>query len=47
MGAIYRRILTRIERANYDVFTRVIRVPRPQRALIALVLWTRTILIGR
>ncbi|HEX4565427.1 MAG TPA: presqualene diphosphate synthase HpnD [Vicinamibacterales bacterium] len=47
MGAIYRGILTRIERADYDVFTRVIRVPRPQRALIAFGLWTRTALIGR
>jgi phytoene synthase len=47
MGAIYRGILTRIERADYDVFTRVIRVPRAQRALIAFGLWTRTVLIGR
>jgi phytoene synthase len=47
MGAIYRGILARIERADYDVFTRVIRVPRPQRALIAFGLWTRTVLIGR
>jgi phytoene synthase len=47
MGAIYQGILTRIERANYDVFTRVIRVPRSERALIALGLWTRTVLIGR
>jgi phytoene/squalene synthetase len=47
MAAIYRGILTRIERADYDVFTRVIRVPRPQRALIAFGLWTRTAIIGR
>ncbi len=42
MGAIYRAILARIERAGYDVFTRVIRVPRPQRALIAAAVWMRT-----
>jgi phytoene synthase len=42
MGAIYRRILVRIEQADYDVFTRVVRIPRPQRALIAAVTWTRT-----
>jgi phytoene synthase len=39
MGAIYYEILCRIERAGYDVFSRRIRVPRPQRALIALRLW--------
>ena len=42
MGAIYRRILVRIEQADYDVFTRVVRIPRPQRALIAAATWTRT-----
>ncbi len=42
MGAIYRRILVRIEQADYDVFTRVARIPRPQRALIAAATWTRT-----
>jgi phytoene synthase len=47
MGAIYRGILTRIERADYDVFTRVIRVPRPQRALIAAAVWIRTVSTGR
>jgi phytoene synthase len=36
MGAIYFEILRRIERRGYDVFTEVIRVPRPARALIAL-----------
>ena len=35
MGAIYRGILSRIEAADYDVFSHVIRVPRPRRALIA------------
>ena len=42
MGAIYRRILVRIEQADYDVFTRVARIPRPQRALIAATTWART-----
>jgi phytoene synthase len=41
MGAIYRAILGRIERADYDVFTRRIRVPRPERALIAAREWVK------
>ncbi len=44
MGAIYRGILTRIERSDYDVFSRVVRIPRPQRALIAVATWARTAL---
>ena len=36
MGAIYQEILRRIERNGYDVFSRVIRVPRYVRALVAL-----------
>ena len=44
MGAIYRGILTRIERADYDVFTRVVRIPRPERAVIAAFTWARTML---
>jgi phytoene synthase len=47
MGAIYRGILDRIEAADYDVFSRVIRVPRPRRALIAATVWLRTLAIGR
>jgi phytoene synthase len=47
MGAIYRGILTRIERAGYDVFSRVVRVPRPERALIAASVWGRTLITGR
>ena len=43
MGAIYLEILRRIERANYDVFSRRLRVPRPRRALIALRIWARRI----
>ena len=46
MGAIYRGILTRIERADYDVFTRVIRIPRPRRALIAALTWLRVLASG-
>jgi phytoene/squalene synthetase len=44
MGGIYFAILERIERAGYDVFTQRIRVPRPQRAVIALRIWLRTLL---
>ena len=44
MGAIYRGILTRIEAADYDVFTRVVTIPRPRRALIAAAIWARTTL---
>lgn len=47
MGAIYRGILTRIERAAFDVFSAVIRVPRPRRALIAAGVWARTVLTGK
>jgi 15-cis-phytoene synthase len=42
MGAIYRGILTRIERLDYDVFSRVVRIRRPRRALIAAATWART-----
>jgi phytoene synthase len=42
MGAIYRSILDRIEEADYDVFSRVVRIPRPRRALIAASIWVRT-----
>jgi phytoene synthase len=43
MGAIYQEILRRIERNGYDVFAQVIRVPRPYRAVLALVTWARTL----
>jgi len=43
MGAIYLGILRRIERARYDVFSRVIRVPRWRRALMALRLWVASL----
>ena len=45
MGAIYRGMLTRIERADYDVFAGVVRVPRPWRAWIAARTWA-TVLMG-
>ena len=41
MGAIYRSILEKIEASNYDVFSHVVRIPRPRRALIALKTWLR------
>jgi len=44
MGAIYRAILKRIERRDYDVFREVVRIPRPQRAAIAAAVWARTML---
>jgi phytoene synthase len=47
MGNIYRGILDRIERGGYDVFSSVIRVPRPERALIAATTWARTLVTGR
>ena len=47
MGNIYRGILDRIERGGYDVFSAVIRVPRPRRALIAATTWARTLVTGR
>jgi phytoene synthase len=43
MGAIYFEILRRIERSGYDVFSRRVRVPRPDRALIAFRLWVRAL----
>lgn len=40
MGAIYRRILERIEQANYDVFAQRIAVPRREQVALAMgVLW--------
>jgi phytoene synthase len=42
MGGIYFEILQRIERRGYDVFTERIRVPKLQRARIALQIWALT-----
>ena len=44
MGAIYRAILDAIECRRYDVFSEVVRIPRPRRALIALSTWGRVML---
>ena len=44
MAAIYRSILDRIEAADYDVFSRIVRIPRPTRALIAASTWLRTMI---
>ncbi|MBI4537696.1 MAG: presqualene diphosphate synthase HpnD [candidate division NC10 bacterium] len=41
MGAIYRRILERIEAGGYDVFTRRIRLSRSHRMALALGCWLR------
>ena len=46
MGAIYLAILRRIEARGYDVFSEVVRVPRPRRAVIAAIVWARS-LLGR
>jgi phytoene synthase len=43
MGAIYRALLDRIEARGYDVFSEVVRVPRPRRALIAATTWAKTL----
>ena len=41
MRAVYWELLQRIERADYDVFSGVIRVPRPAQAALALRTWWR------
>ncbi|HEX6976244.1 MAG TPA: hypothetical protein VF147_17675, partial [Vicinamibacterales bacterium] len=41
MSAIYRGILEKIEAREYDVFTEVVRIPRPRRAVIAATTWAR------
>jgi 15-cis-phytoene synthase len=42
MRAIYWRLLQRIEAERYDVFTRLIRVPKPTQAVIAIAVWARS-----
>ena len=44
MAAIYRHVLARIEQRDYDVFSQVVRIPRPRRAVIAAATWVRTML---
>lgn len=46
MAAIYKAILRRIERSRYDVFSGVVRIPRPRRALIAATTWLRVLVHG-
>ncbi len=41
MHAVYRELLRRIEAAEYDVFSSVVRVPRPAQAGIAIRTWIR------
>jgi phytoene synthase len=41
MRAVYTELLARIEAHDYDVFTRVIRVPRPAQAALAARTWWR------
>ena len=45
MGAIYGALLERIEQRGYDVFSQVVRIPRPRRAVIAAATWARTVLL--
>ncbi|HEY7499755.1 MAG TPA: presqualene diphosphate synthase HpnD [Vicinamibacterales bacterium] len=47
MAAIYRAILDRIERRGFDVFSEVVRIPRPRRAVIAAITWARMTLLPR
>jgi phytoene synthase len=42
MRAVYWELLMRIERGHYDVFTQVVRVPRPAQARLAIGTWWRT-----
>ena len=44
MAAIYRGVLERIEARDYDVFSEVVRIPRPRRAVIAASTWIRVFL---
>lgn len=39
MRVIYFDLLRRIDKANFDVFTRVVKVPRPHQARLALRMW--------
>jgi phytoene/squalene synthetase len=41
MREIYFELLQRIEAAQFDVFSAVVRVPRPAQARIALRVWWR------
>jgi phytoene synthase len=41
MSGIYQAILAEIERRDFDVFSEIVRIPRPRRALIAIRTWSR------
>ena len=41
MHAVYWELLQRIERNNYDVFSALVRVPRPMQARLAIRVWWR------
>jgi phytoene synthase len=43
MGAIYKALLARIEARGFDVFSEVVRIPGPRRAVIALATWARVL----
>jgi phytoene synthase len=43
MAAIYHALLDDIERRGFDVFSDVVRIPRPRRAVIAASTWIRTL----
>ncbi len=46
MSGIYVAILNRIEKREYDIFSEVVRVPRPRRALIAMQVWAQVMTRG-
>jgi phytoene synthase len=46
MGAIYFALLKKIDRADYDVFSRRISVSRPARAAIAVGTWARILAVA-
>ena len=46
MSGIYLAILNRIEKQNYDIFSEVVRVPRPRRAVIAMQVWAQVMTRG-
>lgn len=44
MAAIYTGVLDGIEQREYDVFSEIVRIPRPRRAVIAASTWIRVLL---
>jgi phytoene/squalene synthetase len=43
MNAVYRRLLDKIERRDFDVVSERVTVPRPERARVALAVYLRTL----